>query len=220
MNFDQRQKAEKRVAKEIISLQYDDNKKFGIQNHFLINVINEMVRQQADKIKSFADFIFDHSRENNILKYDDRHSLRCKVLKLSDELDVLTIHDETIYGPNLQHIIVIDDKKSGKFHIRKLNNPTLAVGKYAQRDFKVPGDSFVTEGFIMTYEYDNTFIRSLKELTTDKKAIEMLEHLKKIEDMGDNTFHLYECVEYSTSMMSGIKRDIEQSIKHNEKATK
>lgn len=111
MNFDQRQKAEKRIAKEIISLQYDDNRKFGIRNHFLVNVINEMVRQQADKIKGFADFIFAHSRENNVLKYDDNHSLRCKVLKLSDKLDVLTIHDETIYGPGQGGTNVILIKK-------------------------------------------------------------------------------------------------------------
>ncbi len=211
MDFHQRQKALVRVAKEIISLQYDDNKEFGINNHFLVNAINEMVKQQADKIKGFADFIFTHSRENNIKEYDDMHSLQCEVLKLSDELDVLVINDESVYGPNLQHIIVIDDKANGKFHIRKLNNPTLAVSKYKQRNYKVVGDNFTTEGFIMTYEYSSEFIRDMLSHLNGKvtqKDLEKFAEFRKTEDMGDNTFHLYECVEYATSLMSGIKRDI------------
>jgi hypothetical protein len=223
MNFDQRQKAEQRIAKEIISLQYDDRKAFGIDNHFLVGVINEMVKQQADKIKSFADYIFKHSRDNSIKNYDDKHSLKCKVLKLTDELDVLVIDDETIYGPNLQHIIVIDDKANGKFHIRKLHNPSKELTKYKQRDYKVEADSFTSEGFIFTYEYSSAFTRRMLEHLNGKVSqqdLDMLADFKKIEEMGDNTFHLYECVEYSTSLMSGIKREIEQTIKHEKAISK
>lgn len=219
MNYDQRQKAEKRIAKEIISLQFDDRKEFGINNHFLVSVINEMVKQQADKIKGFADYIIAHSRDNNIDKYDDKHSLKCVILKLSDELDAFVIHDESSYGGDLQHIIVINDKANSKFHIRKLNNPTLAVTKYIQRNFKVADDSFVSEGFIMTYLYSSEFAqRMLSHLNgkVSKNELDAIEDFKKIEDMGDNTFHLYEYVEYSTSLMSGIKRHILSMIKDSE----
>lgn len=212
MDFNKRSKKVKEVANVIIDHQFDDTKEYSIDNHFLISVVNRMVRSQADKIKGFADFIFEHCKTNNIKKLDDRHNIKCEILKNTDELSVLVINDETIYGPNLQHIIVIDDKKSGKFHIRKLKNPTLAVGKYVANKFQVPGDSFVTEGFIMTYDYYPVLMRNFKENVDMKelspKQLETFNDIRKTEDMGDNTFHLYECVVYSASLLGCVKRYI------------
>ena len=202
------------VAKQIINEQYDDTKNNGIENHFLVNVINEMVRQQADKIKGYADFIFKHSKENLEIKYETKH-MDCTILTNTDELKVMTIFDESIYGPNFQNIIVIDDVKEGFFHIRKLRNTTSAVTEYRKRNFTVPGESFVTEGFIMTYDYmNNPILRDAIEKgtyqTMSDKDKKIFDRLKNIEKMGDNSFHLYECVVYATGMMADVKNSIEE----------
>lgn len=52
-----------------------DNAKFGIENHFLVDVINDVVSLQADKIKECVDFIFEDAKLNNVKEYDDLHSL-------------------------------------------------------------------------------------------------------------------------------------------------
>lgn len=211
-SLDIRDKKMREMSKEIISQQYNDRKEFGIDNHFLSALINQMVRDQADKIKGFADFVFDFSRELQITKFDDRHSVQCEVHLLSEDKDVFSIHDETIYGPNLQHIIVINDKKAGDFHIRKLKNKD-AVKEYKNKGYEVPGESFVTPGFIMTYHYSPEFLRRMiSHVDMEKmgtKEREAFERIKTIENMGDNTYHLYECVDYSTSLMSLVKRDIQ-----------
>jgi hypothetical protein len=212
MNYEKRKLKIKEIAKTIITHQFEDTLDYSINNHFLESVINEMVRLQADKIKGFADFIFDYAKTNNVREFDDCHSLECEIMRSTPEMDVLVIFDETIYGPNLENIIVIDDKEHGKFHIRKLNNPTLAVGKYVQNNFKVPGEDFVTEGFIMTYEYESALLKSLMRnpgaKAMSKKELEVFDNLKTTQSMGDNTFHLYECVAYSASLLGSIKRHI------------
>jgi len=211
-SLDKRDKKMRKISKEIISQQFNDRKDFGIENHFLSELINQIVRDQADKIKDFADFIFDFSKENQITQFDDRHSVQCEVHLLSEDKDVFSIHDETIYGPNLQHIIVINDKKKGDFHIRKLKNKD-AIKEYKNKDYEVPGESFVTPGFIMTYHYYPEFLRRIISYVDmsnlEDKEKENFERIKKIESMGDNTYHLYECVDYSTSLMSLVKRDIQ-----------
>lgn len=203
-----------KFAKDIISKQYDETKKFGIENHFLVKIINEMVRQQADKIKSYADFIFKHSKDTLNVKYETKH-MDCNIMTNTDDLKVMTIFDESIYGPNLQNIIVIDDVKKGVFHIRKLNDTTLAVDKYKKNNFQVPGDSFVTEGFILTYDYMSNFVLrdAIERGDYQKMSVkdkELFDKLKKVEDMGDNSFRLYECVVYATGMMADVKNMIER----------
>lgn len=211
MDLEKRKKNIEKIAKEIISQQYDDTKKFGIENHFLIAIINEMVKLQADKIKSFADFIFEHSKSSSKTKFETKH-MECEILSNTDEFKVLTIFDESIYGPNLQNIIVIDDIKNGKFHIRRLNNPTLHLSDYIRNNFKVPGENFVSKDFILTYEYEPVLMRNFLEAgLIDKMSIQDKEHfnsLKKIEEMGDNSFHLYECVVYATGMMADVKNSL------------
>jgi hypothetical protein len=170
MDYEKRKLKIKDIAQTIINHQFDDTTTYSINNHFLESVINEMVRLQADKIKGFADFIFEYARTNNVRKFDDMHSLKCEIMRSTSEMDVLVISDETTYGPNLKHIIVIDDKAHGKFHIRKLNNPTLAVGKYVKNDYRVPGEDFVTEGFIMTYEYKSGLLKSFMRNLGSKKC--------------------------------------------------
>lgn len=211
MGYEQRKKKLKSLSKVVISQQDSDTKENGIENHFLTALINRMVRDQADRIKEFVDFIFNYAREHNVREFDDRHSVVCKVHLLSEDKDVLSIHDETIYGPNLQHILVVNDKKKGDFHIRKLRGKN-SVNEHKNKGYDFSQDHFVSPGFIMTYHYSPDFLRRMnvflesKELTPKEK--ESFDEMKKIEEMGDNTYHLYECVVYSTSLMSLVKRDI------------
>lgn len=202
-----------KIAQEIVNQQYPDNAKFGINNHFLVDVINDVVALQADKIKECADFIFEDAKINKVKEYDDLHSLRCKVLVNSDEKSVLTIEDESGYGPNMNFILVIDDKLNGRFHIKRLNSKK-ELAAYKNKKFNLERLSFTDGDFVFFYEYMSSFFRNIIErCKTEEDKQELIKAasgLKKIEEMGDNTFVGYERVEYATSLLFGIKREIKE----------
>lgn len=214
-DYNKRKNKIQQISSDIIKNQFDDTLKYSIRNHFLINVINEMVYQQADKIKSFASYIFNHSIENKVKSYDDSHHIQCEILKISQKMNVMYIYDESMYGPNLNHIIVIDDKADGRFHIRKLSSKN-ELSNYKKRNYKVPANNSASEGFIFTYEYCPDLVRMfLKAEDCSKISQEDIEPYKaicKIEEMGDKTFKAYDCLEYAVSMMGSVRRYIDEQF--------
>lgn len=194
----------KETAKMIIDMQFDDTKSNGINNHFLMYTIEEIVKQQAPKIKQFVDALFLH---NDTI--DDQHSVDCTIHLNNNEKSVLTIWDNSLYGPNLNHIIVIDDKVEGKLHIRQLKYDfefsDADILEYKERNFEVFGDNFMSHGFIFTYEYSNHMVKMLEKSASPLNDIE---RMRKIESMGDNVFKLYEKVVYSTSLLANMNNRI------------
>ena len=118
------------TAKDIIDQQYPDRLEFGIENHFLVDTMNQMILAQAPRIKEFVDALFNHGAD-----LDDQHSLVMKIHMNTVEKSVLTIKDETIYGPNVDFIIVINDKVKGTLHIRKLKNKA-ELAEYKKNKYK------------------------------------------------------------------------------------
>ena len=207
----------RKMAQDIVKQQYPDNAKFGIENHFLVDVINDVVSLQADKIKECVDFIFEDAKLNNVKEYDDLHSLQCKVLVNSDVKSVLTIEDESAYGPDMNFILVVDEKEKGRLHIKRLDNKS-ELSAYKKIKFEFGRISFTDDDFVFCYDYMpdllKTVLKSCKDEEERQEVIERFSNFKKCEDMRDATFRGYERVEYATSLLFGIRREIREGENH------
>lgn len=196
----------KDIAKLIIDNQYKDNK-YSIENHFLRDTINEMVLQLAPKIKSHVDQVFDHALKNKLKKYDDQHHCDAIILINDKTRAVMLIHDESSYGPDLNYIMVYDDKVKGSLHIRKIKNfQKPSYERFLKKDWKFNG--FNDAGFIFTFHYVDEMYKRMSEIL-DAKALAKLPQYLKVEEMGWKTFQLWDSVEYSNCMITSILRIID-----------
>ena len=72
MDYKERKINEEQVTADIIAMQYDDRKKYGFENHFLLNVIHKMMSDQSPQFMDVIDYVI----ENNGGGIDDGHDLR------------------------------------------------------------------------------------------------------------------------------------------------
>lgn len=211
MNYDTLKKKINETAIGIIDMQYADNKKHGIRNHFLLNVINEIVLIESAKIKKAIDDVLSIVTKDNIKEYSDDHHLDFELLINTEMKSAFYIEDDSSYGPDMNAILVIDNKDKGRLYIRRISN-RKHLKKYIDSDFEINNESFVESDFIFTLEYISEFTRNiLKHVTSEESKIKLIEKSRKIEDMGDRTFELYEKTEYSTSLIFSLLNSLKEN---------
>lgn len=211
MSYEKIKKKINKTASSIIDMQYTDNKKHGIRNHFLYNVINEIVLLESNKIKKAIDDVISIVSKNNIAEYSDNHHIDFKLLSNNEDRSAFYIEDESSYGPNMNSILIIDDKKKGRLYIRKILNKK-SLEKYINSNFEIKNESFVESDFIFTLEYNSEFTRRLLDSISNDEITRsrIIQSTIKIEDMGDRTFELYEKVEYSTSLVFSLLNSLRE----------
>ena len=210
MDYKERKNTTEQVTADIIAMQYYYRKKYGFENHFLLHVIHKMMSDQSPQFMDVIDYVI----ENNGGGIDDGHDLRMTMHLNNKKKVVFSIYDDTIYGPNINHILVIKDIENCTVHIRKLQNKS-EIKEYQKNKWEVFGESFTSRGYIYTYEYmsKHWYEDSLEEAKTNpERAAKFLEVAKKqtkLQETNDNTLHLYECFVYVTGLIFSIKNTID-----------